>query len=69
MTVCGLPGVEKLSETVPSAFAAIDCIAQPRLRFASPRYVAIAFGSCSLPPAMWKRSSEAPKMEKLPGDA
>ncbi len=47
--------------TVPSRFVATEVIRQ--LVRTSGSVSAIASGSYSLPPAMWNRSSEAPKIE------
>jgi hypothetical protein len=73
VTDCVPPGVSKPSAIVPSAFRLIDVIRQPMRTAPAPcadtTASRIAYGSRVFPPTMWYRSSERPKIEKLPGVA
>ncbi len=58
-TVLVPPAVENVSVYEPSWLSAIAVMRQPVLTGPG-RLAAMAFGSCSLPPTMWKRWSDWP---------
>src|SRR5438270_13019646 len=66
-------GVLNVHVTVPSALAAIAVSRQLKLIGDTGatvcRRLAIAMGSCWLPPMMWKRSSETPYQSNAPTEA